>query len=142
MRIGKIDWATIALLARFVVSGLINTAVGTGIIMLCLHFGMTDYPANACGYGVGFVVSYFLQRKFTFAVKERASWNEVCRFALAVSVSYGVNLLILALGRHAGYAGQPLLHLAGMVCYSVTFFLMSRFVVFVAQPATAAPGQL
>ncbi len=133
--------ATIALLARFVVSGLINTAVGTGIIMLCLHFGMTDYPANACGYGVGFVVSYFLQRKFTFAVKQRASWNEVYRFALAVSVSYGVNLVILTVGRHAGYAGQPLLHLTGMIGYSVTFFLISRFVVFIDRPAKPAPGQ-
>ncbi len=133
--------ATIALLARFVVSGLINTAVGTGIIMLCLHFGMTDYPANACGYGVGFVVSYFLQRKFTFAVKQRASSNEVYRFALAVSVSYGVNLVILTVGRHAGYAGQPLLHLTGMIGYSVTFFLISRFVVFVDRPAKPAPGQ-
>ena len=136
----RIDRATIALLARFVVAGLVNTAVGTGIIVACLHFGLGDYPANACGYGVGFVVSYFLQRKWTFAVKRRATWAEVGRFGVAVALSYGVNLAVLATGRGAGFAGQPLLHVVAMAAYSATFFVISRFVVFAPERVEAAPA--
>ena len=58
---------TIALLARFGLVGMINTAVGLSIIAV-LDLGLRVPPAlaNAAGYLVGICVSFVLSRRFVF----------------------------------------------------------------------------
>lgn len=142
LRIDMMNARSIALLARFASAGLANTAVGTSVIMTGLHFGLGDYAANAAGYGVGMVLSYILQRKWVFATKRRATLGEVGRFGLTVGVAYGMNLAVLAMGRAAGFAHQPLLHLTAMLAYFATFFLISRVLVFPSEPIASAGDPL
>jgi len=117
-------------LARFALVGVINTAIGFAAILLGLRLGLGDYAANATGYGLGLGVSYVLNRSWTFRAANVPSVAEFGRFAAAFGLAYGANLGVLGLGRAAGLAGQPLLHLAGLGIYSVLFFVLSRTIVF------------
>ena len=92
--------------------------------------GWGDYAANAAGYGVGLTASYLLNRRFTFVVKTPATPGEMIRFAGAGLGAYAVNLVILTSARSVGYAANPWAQACAMAGYSVTFFLISRFIVF------------
>lgn len=126
-------------LARFALVGVINTAVGFALILLGLRLGLGDYAANALGYGLGLGVSYALNRSWTFRAVNAPSWAEFGRFAASFVLAYGANLSVLVLGRAAGLAGQPLLHLAGLGLYSVLFYVLSRTIVFGTDGKAATP---
>lgn len=119
-----------ATLARFALVGAINTAIGFALIVLGLQLGLGDYTANALGYGLGMGVSYALNRKITFKVENAPSLREFGRFTAAFLLAYAANIAVLALGRAAGLAGQPMLHLAGLGLYSLLFFILSHKAVF------------
>lgn len=58
-------------LVRFVLTGVLNTLVGLSIIFaLKWFFNWTDTPANLLGYGVGVVVSYLVNSRWTFRYRE------------------------------------------------------------------------
>lgn len=128
-------------LARFALVGVINTAIGFALILLGLRLGLGDYAANALGYGLGLGVSYALNRSWTFKARNAPSWAEFGRFAASFAMAYGANLAILGIGRAAGMAGQPLLHLAGLGLYSVLFYVLSRTIVFGGQEQGARNWQ-
>lgn len=117
-------------LARFALIGVIITAIGFALILLGLRLGLGDYAANALGYGLGLGVSYVFNRSWTFKATNEPSMEEFCRFAAAFVPAYTANLGILGLGRAAGLAGQPWLHLAGLGLYAVLFYILSRKMVF------------
>lgn len=73
---------------RFVLVGIINTLVGTSVMFLAynlLHWGY--WLSSAANYIVGSIVSYFLNKYYTFQCQER-SWQVVVRFILNISVCY------------------------------------------------------
>lgn len=75
-------------LLKFIIVGCINTVVGS-----CIMFGL--YNLASCSYWVSSVANYvltsilsfFLNKYFTFQNKER-SWKQVLRFALNIVVCY------------------------------------------------------
>ena len=80
---------------RFLMVGVLNTLVGAGVMFLLFNLaGWAYWTASAANYVVGGVLSYFLNKHFTFQNKERG-WAQVGRFALAVAVcwliAYGVD---------------------------------------------------
>jgi putative flippase GtrA len=84
--------------------------------------------ANAMGYGVGFCLSFWLNRSWTFGHSGRLG-PTVLRFIAVLAVAFAVNLLvILGLQR----AGLPYLiaQCAGAAVYSVIGFVGFRHVVF------------
>ena len=61
-----IDMATI----KFLMVGVINTLVGTGVMFLLYNvFSASYWVSSATNYIVGSVVSYFLNKYFTFQNK-------------------------------------------------------------------------
>ena len=122
--------ATLAMLSRYFVVGLINTVVGYTVILLGLRAGMGDYFANAAGYAGGLAVSYVLQRRWAFAVSTPPSYREAGLFFAAALLAYGANIGVLHVARSMGYIGSPVAQAIAMVAYSITFFILSRFVVF------------
>lgn len=112
-----------------------NTAVGYTVIVLGLWLGAGDYLANVAGYSAGFMLSYQLNRRWTFAVAHAPSTQERVRFGIAVLVAYSVNLSVLYLARSLGYVDSMIGQAASQVAYSLTFFLLARFFVFVAGKA-------
>lgn len=122
-------------LVRYGLVGLANTAIGYGLILLGLHIGLGDYRSNALGYAVGLCFSFFANRRFTFDRRGKASPAEVRRFLFCFLIAYAANLVVVGLGRATGHAEHPLVHLAAMALYSVSFFLLMRSIAFGSQAA-------
>lgn len=129
-------------IVRFALVGVINTAIGFACILLGLKLGLGDYIANAAGYALGLGVSYILNRRWTFKVTSSPSMAEFGWYVALFVLAYSANLGILAVGRSAGMAGQPLLHLAGLGLYSLLFYVLSRFLVVRESPKLAETFQI
>ena len=81
-------------LIKFLIVGVLNTLVGAGIMFLLYNVGHCSYwVSSAANYIVGSILSFFLNKHFTFQNKER-SWRQVVRFTVNIAacylVAYGV----------------------------------------------------
>nr|WP_314464610.1 GtrA family protein [uncultured Novosphingobium sp.] len=124
-----------ATLARFVLVGLANTAIGYGLILGWLRAGLGDYAANLAGFAMGLPISYALHRHLTFRARHRASTAEALRYGAAFLVSYAANLGVIALGRAAGFERSALVQGLAICTYAGVLFVLTRITVFRAQPA-------
>ena len=124
-----------ATLARFVLVGLANTAIGYGLILGWLRLGMGDYAANVTGFAMGLPISYGLHRHLTFRARHRATLNEALRYGTAFLIAYGANLAVVALGRSAGFERSALVQGLAICTYAGVLFVLTRITVFRAQPA-------
>ena len=118
---------------RFLMVGVLNTLVGAGVMFLLFNLaGWAYWTASAANYVVGGVLSYFLNKHFTFQNKERG-WAQVGRFALTVAVcwliAYGVAkpLALWALSGQSGKIQENVALLVGMVLYTGLNYFGQRF---------------
>ena len=124
---------------RFLLVGVVNTLVGAGIMFLLYNLaGCSYWLSSAANYIVGGVVSYFLNKYYTFKNTER-SWKQVLRFALNVAVcwllAYGI-AQPLALRLLAGFDEKLQTNaamLAGLCLYTALNYLGQRFFAFRAK---------
>jgi putative flippase GtrA len=73
---------------KFIIVGMINTIIGSGLMFLLYNFLSVDYwLSSAANYIAGSIVSFFLNKYFTFAVKE---WTllMVLAFITNIAVCY------------------------------------------------------
>lgn len=72
----------------FLVVGVVNTAFGT-IIMFVLYnfFGCSYWVSSFCDYFFGSILSYFLNKHFTFHY-QGTDWGSIAKFALNIVVCY------------------------------------------------------
>jgi putative flippase GtrA len=115
-----------------------NTLVGLLSIYLLKWSGSTDISANIGGYCIGLIVSFALNKRFTF-VHSGAVFTAAARFFLVFLGAYAANLCaILAFSRYYGingYAAQAL----GIPPYAFVFYMGSRYFAF-RQQSFAARG--
>lgn len=130
----------VAMLARFLLAGAFNTAIGYGFILAGLFLGAGDYLANIIGFALGLPIAYALHRSFTFRVERRASPAEAVRYALTVLIAFAANLGVVAAGRSMGYVEHPLVQLAAVCVYAAVFYVISRMLVFPAAETASDPG--
>ena len=124
---------------RFLLVGVVNTLVGAGIMFLLYNLaGCSYWLSSAANYIVGGVVSYFLNKYYTFKNTER-SWRQVLRFALNVAVcwllAYGI-AKPQALRLLAGFDEKLQTNaamLAGLCLYTALNYLGQRFFAFRAK---------
>lgn len=75
---------------KFCLVGAANTLVGAGVMFLLYNVAYCSYTfSSAMNYVVGSILSYFLNKRFTFEVKEYSA-KQVLRFALNIAVCYAV----------------------------------------------------
>lgn len=121
---------------KFVLVGVINTLVGTAVMFLCYNaFHCSYWFSSAMNYVIGSIVSYFLNKYFTFQNKER-SWKIVIKFIINITVcyliAYGVAKPLVA---HV-LSGQTVTiqengaMLVGMVLFVILNYLGQRFFAF------------
>jgi putative flippase GtrA len=73
---------------KFVIVGVINTLVGNGVMFALYNLcGVSYNISTIANYVVGSIVSYFLNKYYTFNRKEK-SVKEVFRFILNIVVCY------------------------------------------------------
>lgn len=121
---------------KFLLVGVVNTVVGTGLMFLLYNvFSVSYWISSASNYIVGSIVSYFLNKYFTFQNKEK-SWKQVLVFAVNITCCY-----LLAYGAAKPVvehilsgAGQKIQGnvsmLVGMGLFLVLNYLGQRLIVF------------
>lgn len=126
-------------LIRFLLVGVANTMVGMGTIFVCQRLGLHDVAANAIGYGLGLIFSFFCNRSWTFR-HAGPIWPAAWRFGAVFAVAYTANLLTTLAALQLLGSGSFLAQLAGMPPYTLLFYLGSRLLVFKqAAPASSLP---
>lgn len=123
-------------LVRFIIVGIINTLVGAGVMFFMYNIAGAGYwVSSALNYIVGSIVSYFLNKYFTFRQK-RKSLRIVLSFILNICVCY---LLAYGVARpvvEMMLSGSPaavtdnLSMLLGMAVFVGLNYLGQRFIVF------------
>ena len=115
---------------KFLLAGTANSAVGLSVIYAAkwlAHCG--DVLANALGYGVGLLMSFLLNKNWTFGYNGPAG-RAMSRFLLVFALAYALNLASVLLAiRYLGLGGY-LAQALGIVPYTVFGFLASRYYVF------------
>lgn len=77
-------------LLKFLVVGIINTIVGTGLMFgLYNLFGASYWVSTSVSYILASILSFFLNKYFTFQSKEK-SWRQIFRFIINIGVCYGL----------------------------------------------------
>ena len=73
---------------KFCLVGVLNTLVGTAVMFGLYNLAQCSYWfSSAMNYVVGSVVSYFLNKHFTFR-SSGGGWRQLLRFALNIAVCY------------------------------------------------------
>ena len=123
---------------RFLLVGVGNTLLS--LMLMFLLEGLGYWPSTAIAYVAGAVMSFFLNRSFTFHSDERF-WHSAVKFAVNVAVCY---LLAYSLAQPIaawvlGGTGIPpiwqerLAKLGGMALYTVLNYFGQRFFAFQKQ---------
>ena len=75
---------------KFAVVGVVNTVVGSGIMFGLYNLaGCSYWVSSAANYFLTSILSYFLNKHFTFQNKEKGA-GVVLRFALNIAVCYAI----------------------------------------------------
>ena len=76
--------------SRFVVVGIINTIFGTTIMFVLYNvFHQSYWVSSAANYFFGSILSYFLNKYYTFKYKGW-DWTSIVRFVINIVVCYFV----------------------------------------------------
>tara|TARA_R110002110_G_scaffold415612_3_gene651826 strand:+ start:16818 stop:17228 length:411 start_codon:yes stop_codon:yes gene_type:complete len=116
--------------SRYSLVGIFNTLATLLVIYgLKAGVGTGDYWANAAGYGVGLIMSFYLNRAYTFG-HDGAVSGAAARFLVAFAICYAINLAVVAVLIDGfgvnGYLAQPF----GMGSFTVSFYILLRMHVF------------
>lgn len=116
--------------SRFLSVGVANTALGYAVIFGCMYLaGLSPEISNAAGYAAGLLLSYFLNRHFTFRSAQRRN-AEFLRFGIVFLVSYTANLAVLTFLVRTLEVHGGLSQLIAGVFYIGTAYLLNKHYVF------------
>ncbi|MCH5252492.1 MAG: GtrA family protein [Lachnospiraceae bacterium] len=121
---------------KFLIVGVINTLVGTSVMFLLYNLLHANYwVSTASNYIIGSIVSYFLNKYFTFQNKEK-SLTMIVKFVINISIcylfAYGIAkpLVRLALSGMSVTIQENMAMLVGMVLFVALNYIGQRFMVF------------
>lgn len=117
-------------LVRFLIVGVANTLVGIGTIYAAMYFlGFDIVYANILGYTIGVIQSFLLNKRWTFDSSDRAL-SSFIRFLLVLAVAYGANLVTVVVANTAFEVNPYIAQALGIIPYTSTGYLGSRYFVF------------
>lgn len=125
---------------KFLMVGVLNTLVGMAIMFGLYNLaGWSYWPASLANYVLASILSFFLNRHFTFQSRERG-WRPVLRFALNILVCYAVAYGIAKPLVRLIFAGagekirDNLAMLAGMCLFTLLNYVGQKFFAFRKKP--------
>jgi len=74
--------------------GIVNTLFGFSIIFTLMFLGMSALASNFIGYFLGAILSYTLNKKYTFK-SDTKDKTEALKFFTVLLISYLINLMTL-----------------------------------------------
>jgi putative flippase GtrA len=114
---------------KYVTVGLANTLCGLLIIYAMKFFaGASDVQSNVVGYAAGVVISFLLNRSWTFEF-DGSNAYAFLRFAVVMMIAYALNLATVLAAIRLGinaYVAQAI----GIVPYTVFGYLASKYIAF------------
>jgi polyisoprenyl-phosphate glycosyltransferase len=117
-------------LIRYLLVGVVNTLVGLGIIYLAMYFLHMDLASsNALGYAIGIMVSFVLNKKWTFDSQDHLVYSFL-RYLLVLAVAYMANLATVLFANSHFDLNPYLSQALGIVPYTTIGFLGSRYFAF------------
>lgn len=123
-------------LVRFGLVGALNTVVGTSIMFILYNkLHCTYWQSSFANYFFGSILSFFLNKYFTFRSKSR-SLKEVVRFVINIAVcyllAYGISkpLMLRLLSGASRQFRENIAMLVGMVLFVALNYLGQRFFAF------------
>lgn len=123
-------------LIKFLLVGLINTAVGAGVMFILYNLVNFNYwISSASNYIVGGIVSFFLNKYFTFKNHEK-TLKQVLYFILTLAVCYVLSYLIakrvvyMLLSTQSEKLRDNISMLTGMCLYTILNYFGQRLFVF------------
>ena len=132
----RLDRKNCLQILKFLLVGIVNTAVGAGLMFTLYNFARCSYWfSSAMNYIAGGMVSFFLNKHFTFQNKEK-SLSQLIIFILNTATCYLIayigakNIIRLVLGSLEKTKRDNIALLCGMCLYSVLNFLGQKFIVF------------
>ena len=121
---------------RFIIVGIINTLVGSTIMFVCYNaLHLSYWVSSACNYGITSVLSFFLNKYFTFSVRHW-SLRMVMLFILTIAFSYLLAYGISKPAMHYLLKNSPyklrenIALFSGMCLFTVINYAGQRLVVF------------
>jgi putative flippase GtrA len=119
-----------ATFVRFIVVGVINTAVGYALILILFHLvGFSYHISYLISYIFGFILSFFLNRRFVF-FSQQSQLKEFLKFTLAFLFSYLASYALLFAMIESALLPTNIAFLLSMGLYSLLFYLLNRIVTF------------
>jgi len=117
--------------SRFIIVGVMNTAIGTAAMLICYNFlHMGYWASSAMDYIIGSIFSYFANKYFTFKV-EKKSKAEVIRFVINILVcyfiSYGIARPIIDLVLKDFALSKSLMDQISMIFGTGIFIILNYF---------------
>ena len=115
---------------RFGIVGLLNTIIGLAAIYSVIFFVRAGpIIANIIGYSIGLVLSFFLNRNWTF--DHAGTGHEgLPAFLVVAGLSYMCNLCVVAVGSYVFGLSPYLAQLCGVITYTTVMFFGCRVFVF------------
>lgn len=121
---------------KFICVGVINTLVGTGVMFLAYNiFGLGYWISSAANYVVGSIVSYILNKHFTFkntAKDKKTIIRSVINIAACYLIAYGLAkpLVSRVLHQYPTNIRDNMSMLVGMGLFVVLNYLSQRYLTF------------
>ena len=81
-------------IARYIGVGAFNTLFGYSIILSAMYLGINPYLSNLIGYGLGLILSFFLQKMWVFPGSGNSA-SKFLKFILVFGIAYLANLAVL-----------------------------------------------
>jgi len=112
---------------KYNIVGIVNTLVGFIIIIVLMFAGLSPEVSNAIGYGIGAILSYYLNSKYTFESKSKDK-KIILKFFLVLAIAYALNFLTLQslLPLINPYFSQVI----SAIVYTLSSFFLMKFFVF------------
>lgn len=121
---------------KFILVGIVNTLVGTTVMFTAYNvFHLSYWISSASNYVVGSIVSYFLNKYFTFQDRQK-SGKQIAIFVINITVCYGLAyglakpVVTWLLQNQSQSIKDNLSMLVGMGAFVVFNYIGQRLVVF------------
>ena len=115
---------------RFITVGILNTVLGYTIIFALMYLmGFNPEISNLIGYAVALIVSYFLNRKYTFKSTQKRN-AEAAKFIVDFLIAYAINFLVLIILFRFFHMNAALSQMFAGICYVSVSYALNKFYVF------------
>lgn len=123
---------TIIQFIKFNITGVINTVLNYVVYSLLIYAGVGYRISLSVDYILGTMISYFLNKRFTFNIKDKTSLPMVGKMILSYFIIFIINLLLLSFLVEWIKINEYLGQFIAVIIIVIISFLMQKIFVFKA----------